>query len=302
MNRLDALKIFVSLAETLHFKETATRLAVSPQVVTRIINELEQELGETLFQRSTRQVKLSDFGQAFLPQAIDVLEQTEQLFTTHKNANHDTKMKGTVRIAVPKMALMSEVLDEFCKRLTDFPDLRIDWRSDLELVDVVDTQIDVGIRFGKPEDNRLIVKKVGSAEDGIFATPDCLNRFGTPKNWQDLQKNYPLATLLNPHTGKAWAWYLSGDCQFAPSKTRFMSSDLNDQLISVLNGQGIGCLPRLMCRDYVASGELVELFPNLPRQKWDAYVYRPMRSVTHPRVKWAFDVLVEILGEKLQAV
>lgn len=299
MNRLESLKVFVSLAETLHFKETANRLAVSPQVITRIINELESELGETLFQRSTRQVKLSDFGQEFLPQAIDVLEQTERLFATNKNADHGTKMTGMVRIAVPKMALMSEVLDEFCKRLADFPDLRIDWRSDLELVDVVDSQIDVGIRFGFPEDNRLIVKKVGSAEDGIFATPDYLNRFGTPQNWQDLQKNYPLATLLNPHTGKAWAWYLSGNCQFVPNKARFMSNDLNDQLISVLNGQSIGCLPRLMCCDYVASGKLVELFPNLPRQKWEAYVYRPMRSVTHPRVKWTFDVLVEILREKL---
>lgn len=64
-------------AETLQFKETAQRLGISPQVVTRTIGELERELGETLFQRSTRQVRLSDFGEQFLPQAQQLLHDSE---------------------------------------------------------------------------------------------------------------------------------------------------------------------------------------------------------------------------------
>jgi len=56
MDKLNALKYFCTAADTLQFRETAQRLSVSPQVVTRVIAELEDYLGEALFVRSTRNV------------------------------------------------------------------------------------------------------------------------------------------------------------------------------------------------------------------------------------------------------
>lgn len=299
MNRLEALKVFITVAETLHFRESASRLAVSPQVVTRIIGELEQELGEVLFQRSTRQVKLTDFGQQFLPKAQLLLQDADSLFDTASNPIHKQDMVGTVRIAVPQMALMQTVLQALLQVLTPYPNLRIDWRSDLELLDVIDAKIDVGIRFGKPEDSRLIVKKVGVAEDCIVASPKLLEKIGTPKDWQELQRYYPLSALLNPNTGRAWAWYLSSQYQFVPNQPKFMANNMNDELVTVLQGQTIACLPRLMCRDYLTSGELVEIFSEWERKQWSAYVYRPQRNITHPRVKLVFDTLAEILSKHL---
>lgn len=94
MNRFEALKIFCTLAETLHFKETAKQLAVSPQVVTRTINDLESTLGEVLFVRSTRQVKLSDFGKQFLPQARQLLADSDALFATPHSAKTGHSLTG----------------------------------------------------------------------------------------------------------------------------------------------------------------------------------------------------------------
>ena len=67
MNRLEALRYFCAAAQTLQFRKAASRLSVSPQVVTRVMAELEAALGEPLFVRSTRQVRLTDFGTRFLP-------------------------------------------------------------------------------------------------------------------------------------------------------------------------------------------------------------------------------------------
>lgn len=170
MNRLDALKIFCSVAETLQFRESAHRLAVSPKVITRTISELEKELGEVLFQRSTRQVKLTDFGKQFLPQAQQLLADSERLFYK-ESLIADQHIAGLVRIAVPDMALMRDVLAELWDKLADYPDLMIDWRSDLGLVDVVDEQIDVGIRFGTPEDSRLIIKKLERQKIALSPAP-----------------------------------------------------------------------------------------------------------------------------------
>lgn len=298
MNRFEALKIFCTLAETLHFKETAKQLAVSPQVVTRTINDLESTLGEVLFQRSTRQVKLTEFGKQFLPQAKQMLVDMDALFTSNHQAQ-DERIAGLVRVAVPNIPLMYEVLNELWDRLADFSDLTLDWRADIGLVDIVDTQIDVGVRFGTPEDRRLIIRKVGVDSDCIVASPNLLGKIGTPKDWQSLQKHYPLSCLFNPNTGRVWQWYLSSQYSFEPSKPKFISQNMVDELITALKGQTIACLSRRMCQPYLQSDELVELFADLPRKEWTAYVYRPQRNVTPPRVKFVFDALVNILQQRL---
>ncbi len=61
-NRLEALRVFFTAADAANFREAAVRLSVSPQVVTRAVRELEEELGGPLFHRSTRGVQLTDFG------------------------------------------------------------------------------------------------------------------------------------------------------------------------------------------------------------------------------------------------
>ncbi|MBF0803411.1 MULTISPECIES: LysR substrate-binding domain-containing protein [unclassified Neisseria] len=222
---------------------------------------------------------------------------SERLFARNSR-QQDQHIAGSVRIAVPDMALMQEVLGELWEKLAGFPDL-IDWRSDLGLVDVVDAQIDVGIRFGTPEDSRLIIKKVGTAEDYIVASPELIAQTGMPEDWQSLQRHYPLSALINPNTGRVWNWYLSNQYQFSPARPKFVSNRMENELIGVLKGQAFACLPRLLCQPYLSTGELVELFPEMERKKWTAYVYRPQRTVTPPRIRFVFDALAEILAQKL---
>ena len=79
MNKLDALKFFITAAETLNFREAAVKLAISPSVVTRTIAELENQLGEPLFKRNTRSITLTSFGELFLPKAKRLLADYEQM-------------------------------------------------------------------------------------------------------------------------------------------------------------------------------------------------------------------------------
>ena len=74
---------------------------------------------------------------------------------------------------------------------------------------------------------------------------------------------------------------------------------MENELIGVLKGQAFGCLPRLMCQPYLLTGELVELFPEMERKQWIAYVYRPQRTVTPPRIRFVFDALADILERSL---
>ena len=80
---------------------------------------------------------------------------------------------------------------------------------------------------------------------------------------------------------------------------KFISNHVNNDLASALAGNTISLVARFLCAPYLQSGELVELFPELPRKQWTGYVYRPQRSVPPPRVKLVFDLLAEILAGKL---
>ncbi|PJG86339.1 LysR family transcriptional regulator [Conservatibacter flavescens] len=292
-NRFEALKVFCSLAETLQFKETANRLAVSPPVVSRLIAELENYLGESLFIRNTRQVKLTDFGQAFLPKAERLLADSEALFVPSRARMAD-EMTGVVRISVPHLPGETAVIEAVAKRLAAYPDLVLDWGKDTQRLNVVEHQIDLGVRIGTVQNNRFIVKVVGETQEKLIATPEFLAAHGTPKRWRDVS-DFPLVAHIDRNTGRAENWYLGGDIQITPTKPAVITNDYQAVLPFVRAGLGIGFVLDGMCKADLQAGRLVELFADLPRPSWQIYVYRPQRLVTPLRVKVVFDVLVEVL-------
>ena len=297
-NRLETLKIFVSLAETLQFKETAARLAVSAPVVSRVIAELEDFLGEPLFQRNTRHVRLTDFGAAFLPQAQQLLADSERLFVPAKARQAD-EMAGVVRITVPDLPDEDQLFAELLRRLAPYPDLLIDWRKDAANLNTVEHQIDLGVRIGEPADNRFIIEKVGGVREKIIAAPELVQRLGEPQDWADLQRRYPLAAVVNAATGRTQSWYLNEQYQFTPSRPVVLSNDLSTQLQTAVAGRAAVLLLDWRCAEPLAKGDVAELLSDLPRNHWPVYVCRPQRVVTPLRVKAVFDLLATMLAEQL---
>lgn len=299
-NRFETLKIFCSLAETLQFKETANRLAVSPPVVSRVIAELEDYLGEPLFQRNTRQVRLTDFGADFLPEAQQLLADSERLFVPAK-ARQAEEMAGIVRITVPDLPDEEHLFGELLARLAPYPDLIIDWRKDAANLNTVEHQIDLGVRIGQIADNRFIIKQIGSVREQIIAAPELAEKLGKPADWADLQRRYPLATVVHAATGRTQSWYLNEQYQFVPPRPVVVSNDLSTQLQTATAGRAAVLLLEWRCTEALARGDVVELLPDLPRHNWPVYAYRPQRVVTPPRVKVVFDLLADILTDVLTA-
>jgi len=103
MNRLEALRIFGIAAEASNFREAATRLGVSPQVVTRVVKELESTLGELLFHRNTRGVRLTDFGEKLASRASNAVSGVDEIFVQQER-NIASTIAGTVRGAASSSA------------------------------------------------------------------------------------------------------------------------------------------------------------------------------------------------------
>lgn len=295
-NRFEVLKVFCSLAETLQFKETAHRLAMSPPVVTRLIAELEDYLGEPLFLRSTRQVNLTDFGEQFLPQAQQLLSDSERLFVPNKQ-RAAKEMSGMVRITVPSWRINDEILAKLLTALSPYPDLIIDWRDDMNKLDVVSHRIDIGVRIGLEPDPNFIVRKITEIGDVLVASPTLLARLGVPKSLEDLEQRFPFFAQINPATGRAWHFPLNQERTLKPHHICFQSTDIYSGLQAVLQGKAVGLISDFIAKPYLQSGELCQLFKDVEIQKWQLFLYRPYETITPQRVIQVFKLLEEILKE-----
>lgn len=293
LDRLEALKYFCIAAETLQFRETAVRMSVSPQVVTRMIAELEQELGTLLFLRNTRNMQLTEFGERFLPQAQQYLLEGDKLFATAKKKQ--SEMSGIVRITVLRLPENDAILAALAEKCLAYPNLRIDWRVDAAKLHAVENQIDIGLRIGLEPDPLMIVRKIIDMQDKFVISPRLLAELGQPTDLNDLQKRFPVSSLINVDTGRAWGWPINDELHLFPKTLRFVTDDPYSEMTAVLSGMSCSFVPDYMCNKYLANGDLVELFAEIPRKSWQMYLYRPHRAMTAPHVLKVFDWLTEIL-------
>ena len=296
MNRFSALKFFITAAETLNFREAAVKLAISPSVVTRTIAELESQLGEPLFKRNTRSIVLTSFGELFLPKAKRLLEDSDALFQT---ARDDDEMRGIVRITLFRLPNHERILYELLTALRPYPELLIDWRLDMMRLDTVEHRIDIGIRVGREPNPNFIIKSIAQVQHIFVASPDLLERFGAPKDFDDLRQRYPFSGLMNPETGKVWEFMLDGVNTFVPRHLEFFSTDPDSQIQAALAGRAVVQASDLACKEHLASGRLVKVLPEIQQEKWQLYLYRPYQTITPKRVMKVFEVLEKVLRKHL---
>ncbi|AIZ79984.1 LysR family transcriptional regulator [Actinobacillus equuli subsp. equuli] len=296
LNKLDALKYFCTAAQTLNFREAANQLAISPPVITRVINALENELGEQLFKRTTRNIALTDFGEEFLLHAKQLLTESERVFNLGKKQQDE--MAGTVRITLPKLRDQEQILFELLQALKPYPDLIIDWRVDAARLDNVKHRIDIGIRASKEPNPNFIVRPLAEMHDIFVASPDFIARWGVPKDLDDLRKNFPFSSLINATTGQPWEIYIDENTVLVPQKLGFITTDLYSELQAALAGRTIAHIGNTICKPYIENGQLVQIFPEQQFEKWQLYLYRPYQQITSPRVLKVFDILTEIMQRR----
>lgn len=159
MNKeMELLRIFRVAAESSSFRDAAARLGTSPQGVTRAIQQLEQHYGEVLFHRSTRQVRISAFGEGLLDRVRPALERFEDLWRT-PGSDQQASLSGTVRITAPHSLGTRAVLPALERVAERHPGITLDVRLSDRISNTVDEGIDVGIRVGFMRDSRFVARK-----------------------------------------------------------------------------------------------------------------------------------------------
>lgn len=294
LNRLEMLRIFVAAAESPNFKEAAARLSISPQAVTRAVQELERLHGEVLFHRNTRGVQVTTYGEALAARAKAGVRQLDELFLrpTEKDAG---AVHGLVRITAPVMLGRALLVPVLGRLAADHPQLRFDLQLSDAHADVVDDRIDIGVRFGPLHDNRFVARRVASPDFHVVGTPTLIERCGAPSRIEQLH-DLPTTALRDVSAGKPWPWYFADGVQMLPRDPRFISNDSDAECEAILAGVGFGQIPAYLADPHIEAGRLVAVLREWMPEPWDVYVYRPQRGPVPGRVRVVFDAFVAALS------
>jgi DNA-binding transcriptional LysR family regulator len=295
MNRLEALRVFCVAAESSNFRDAAVRLGVSPQVITRVIRKLEEEIGEPLFHRSTRGVRLSQFGEQLAHRSAEAIAGIDNIFAVDAAGQRD-EPSGLVRVAAPSALGRRFIARGLAPVLAAHPGLVVDLRLSDMLTDVVDAQIDVGVRIGAMRDSRFVARAVSAASLYFVGAPVLFQRVERPASKDALLK-LPLTSLIDRNTGRPWPWMFRDGEDVVPANPVFVTDDPETECEAVLAGVGIGQLAGHLALPLLRSGHLMSVLDDLGPPPSTLYVYRPHGSAVPARLRLVFDALCQMLAD-----
>ena len=296
MDRLRLITTFICVAEAENFSRAAQSLHLSPQAVSAQISQLESWLGVRLFHRTTRRVALTEDGKLFHERCrlgMQLIDQGErELRDRASGAEGSVKVVSSLSLG---QLLVTPLLAQFSE---SYPEIRVELLTQNSWPDTVDLGMDIGVIGGPLLNASLIARKVGRFTHMLCASPDYLQRWGTPKTAQDLFEHRCIG-LRHPRTSRIWPWSF----QSANKRTTLepplalLTQDPAVQRELALQGAGIAQLTDYFARPQIEQGTLVELQVGYSGPRIDVHVFMPQREHVPKRSK----LLNDFLYEKLKA-
>ncbi|AKQ56351.1 LysR family transcriptional regulator [Bordetella hinzii] len=280
MQDLNDLYYFVQTVEHRGFAPAGRALGMPKSKLSRRVAMLEERLGVRLIQRSTRHFLVTDIGQSYYERCKAMLAEAEAAQEVIDAAQ--VEPRGVVRLSCPVALLhvyVGDMLAEFMRR---YPRVVVQLESTNRRVDVLAEGVDIAIRVRPPplEDSDLVKAHgmPGAPEDLLQWPHLALGIPNQPLRWQ----------LLGPQERQATV----------PLTPRLITTDMIALRDAALAGVGVVQLPRLMVREQIAGGQLVQVLPGWEPRREIVHAVFPSRRGLLSSVR----ALVDFLAERFAAL
>lgn len=261
-----AMEVYVKVVENGSMTAAARDCEMSTTMVGNHLRALEQRLGVSLLQRTTRRQRLTEFGTAYYQRCLEVLG----LVAASERLAEDAQSQpnGTLRITAPPTfgsECLAPALAEFTRRN---PQVNVDVVLSNQVLDFIENGFDVAIRLGTLQTSSLIARPLADYTLTICASPDYLQRRGTPLIPRDLEQ----------HACLAFAYPAGDDWSVASNQWRLTAPDGVEDVVPVsgpliinsaaglaqaaLAGMGIVMLPDALVEQDLREGKLVKVIPD----------------------------------------
>ncbi|WP_305857372.1 LysR family transcriptional regulator [Balneatrix alpica] len=286
MNRWESIEAFVEVVRLDGFSAAARKLKVSSSHISRLVSNLEAQLGTQLLYRTTRQLNLTDVGRLYYEHCkhlIDGFNEAE-LEVTHFQA----EPKGLLRISCSTIfgeRYIAPLINDFVSR---HPKLNVDMHFSNRNVDLVSEGFDLAIRLGVLEDSTLIARRLADRREYVCASPAYLARYPRPHTLAELQQHNCLVG-----SNDSWHFLIDGQRRALRVQGNWRANSGPAILDAVLKGLGIAQLPDYYVDPFLASGELIALLEDYQHQDAGVWAVYPKSRHLSPKVRQCVDFLAE---------
>lgn len=258
----EQLRLFVRVVQAGSFTRASESLKTQKSYASRVVAQLEAELGAKLLERTTRTLSVTEVGRAFHERAVGILtavdESRAMVQATRSEPRGQLRLTCGVEFG---MLAVGRWVEAF---LEAHPQVTADVEYASRVVDIVHEGFDLAIRVGEVRESRLVARPLGEIEYGLFAGPGYLRRAGTPRDPAELS-GHGLVMFSGGSQRQGWALRRVGEGEAAtlritgPARLKVNNSfSVRDAL---LRGLGIGSLPLLVAAGEVSAGRLVPVLP-----------------------------------------
>jgi DNA-binding transcriptional LysR family regulator len=289
---LEQLRIYVKVIEAGSFTDAAARLDTPRSHVSRVIAQLEAELGVVLLERTTRARSITEAGREVYERAVGILGAVDDTLRATQRV-HDAP-QGLLRLTCGiefGQVLLGTWIEDY---LALHPKVAVEAEYTSRELDLVHEGFDLAIRSGPLPDSRLVARPLGSFDYGLFASPGYLRAHGQPAEPAELDRHE--LVFFSGGTVKA-GWTLYHPQRETPvavkAAARLRVNAGTGVRSSLLRGLGIGQLPWVMADDAVTQGLLEPVLgPWAPAPVAVHAVYPSNRYLT-PKVRAFIDLALE---------
>jgi DNA-binding transcriptional LysR family regulator len=271
MDRWQAMKVFVKVAEAESFADAGRQLHMSPPAVTRVVSSLEDIIGTRLLTRTTRSVKLTESGNRYFTDCQRLLADLADAEAAAAGAF--AKPTGTLSITASSMFGTMFVLPVVTEYLDEYPDVIGRCLFLDRVVNIVDEGIDVSIRIGHLPDSGFSAIRVGSVKRVICGSPDYFDRNGVPLTPSDLSRHRIVAST------SAWSsleWRFGSEQKTVVHVSPRLFTSTNEAAISTaVKGWGLTRVLSYQIAPELERGQLQTVLADYEEEPLPIHVVHP---------------------------
>lgn len=255
---LTDIALFVRVCATRNLSAAGREFGLSPAASSARMAQLERQLGARLLHRTTRQIALTQDGEAFLERAVPLLDAAEQAASSVGGAGQQPH--GLLRVAGSVSFGRLHLMPALPDFLAQYPGIRLDLRLSDRIIDLAANGIDVAVRIGPLRDSALVARTLAPSRLWLCASPAYLEQFGTPQRPEDLADHQCLVLEgTNP-----WRFKKGNEVVSVRVSGRMQSDNGEAMRDAAMAGLGIALQSTWAMYEQLRSGALVRVLPDSP--------------------------------------
>ena len=293
MDRFDAMRLFIRVAELGSFSAVALQAGVARSVVTRQIAALETHLGVKLMARSTRRLALTSAGSAYLEKCRVILNLVEA--AEADVAAERLTPRGNIRISLPLsfgIRRLAPLLLDFSQR---HPEVSLDMDYSDRRINLIEEGIDLAIRITRRLEPGDVARKIGTGRMLVVAAPEYLARHGRPQHPAELVHH---ECLGYNHVGSSmpWQFMVNGQPENFTVRSRINANNGDVLTEAAAQGLGITLQPDFIVASYLDAGRVEQILADFAIPELGIYAMLPSNRHVPHRVRVLMDMLVAALA------